>query len=149
MPTFSAPDLERLKRLHPELQRLFKEAIKQTAFTIRDTNRGRADQEKAFKGGFSKVHYPDSAHNWQPSLAADIYPAPVDLADTAANRERFRRLQIDVLKPLAKKLGIPIRQGIDFNMNSDLTDDKFKDLPHIELHVWREWAAKDCKPYEG
>ena len=129
MPSFSAPDLDRLKRLHPELQRLFVEAIKQTPFTIRDTNRGRADQEKAFREGKSKVHFSDSAHNYSPSLAADIYPLPVDFK----NREAFRHLQIDVLKPLAKKLGIPIRQGIDFNMNGVLTDDKFQDLPHVEL----------------
>ena len=145
MPTFSAPDLERLKRLHPELQRLFLEAIKQTAFTIRDTNRGRADQEKAFKGGFSKVHFGDSAHNWSPSVAADIYPLPIDFKNLAA----FKHLQIDVLKPLAAKLGIPIRQGIDWNGNGNLTDDKWDDLPHVELNPWREWAAKDCKPYEG
>lgn len=145
MPSFSAPDLDRLKRLHPELQRLFVEAIKQTPFTIRDTNRGRADQEKAFREGKSKVHFGDSAHNWSPSVAADIYPLPVDFKNTAA----FKHLQIDVLKPLANKLGIPIRQGIDWNGNGNLTDDKWDDLPHIELGNWREWAAKDCKPYEG
>lgn len=144
MTGFDAADLARLERLHPLLKQLFIEARKQTAFTIRDTNRGRKDQEKAFKEGKSKVHFGDSAHNWQPSIAADIYPLPVDFKNTAA----FVHLQIGVLQPLAAKLKIPIRQGIDWNGNGILTDDNWDDLPHVELHPWRTFAAKS-KPFEG
>lgn len=139
MPGFDAADLARLERLHPLLKQLFVEARKQTAFTIRDTNRGRADQEAAFKAKRSTVHFGDSAHNWSPSLAADIYPLPVKF-DDPGYAKLFVPLQIGILKPLAAKLNIAIRQGIDWNRNGILTDDKWDDLPHVELFPWRDWA---------
>lgn len=144
MTSFDAADLARLERVHPLLRQLFLEARKATAFTIRDTNRNRADQEKAFAEGKSKVHFGDSAHNWSPSVAADLYLLPINYGDTPA----FVHLQIDVLKPLAAKLGIPIRQGIDWNRNGILTDDKWDDLPHIELYPWRDFA-KHSQPFGG
>lgn len=147
MPTsgFDAEDLARLERLHPLLKQLFMEGRKQIAFTIRDTNRGRADQEKAFNEHKSTVHFGDSAHNWSPSLAADIYPVPVNFKDPAYAK-LFVPLQIGILKPLAAKLNIPIRQGIDWNRNGNLTDDKWDDLPHVELFPWRDFA-KHAKLY--
>lgn len=141
---FDKADIERLDRVHPMLRKLFIEARKQTEFTIRDTNRGRAAQEAAFNAGKSKVHYGHSAHNWMPSVAADIYPLPINFSNLSA----FTHLQITIIKPLAAKLQIPIRQGIDFNRNGILTDDKWDDLPHIELYPWEDWA-KECKPYGG
>lgn len=146
MTGFDAADLARLERLHPLLKQLFVEARKQTAFTIRDTNRGRADQEAAFKAKRSTVHFGDSAHNWSPSLAADIYPLPVDFDHQAAYAKLYVPLQIGILKPLAAKLNIPIRQGIDWNRNGNLTDDKWDDLPHVELYPWREFS-KHAKLY--
>lgn len=76
------------------------------------------------------------------SLAADIYPLPVDFGNIPA----FTHLQIGILKPLAAKLNIPIRQGIDWNGNGILSDDKWDDLSHVELNPWREFA-KHTKLY--
>ncbi len=143
MPKFSAASKKRLEGAHPLLQKLMNEAIKEADFVILDSQRGRADQEKAVKGGFSKVHYGDSAHNWNPSVALDIAPYPINWNDA----KRFTDLQIKVIKPIADRLGIPIRQGVDFNRNGNLTDDKWDDLPHIELHPWREFA-KESEPFD-
>ncbi len=143
MPKFSAASEARLANAHRLLQELMHEAIKVSDFTILDSQRGRADQEKAVKGGFSKVHYGDSAHNWTPALALDIAPYPIDWNDA----KRFRDLQENVIKPIAARLGIPIRQGIDFNMDGNLHNDNFVDLPHVELHPWREFA-KAARPYD-
>ena len=145
MHTFSEASLDRLERAHPLLQKLMNAAILEFDFLIADSQRGRKAQELAVKGGFSKVHFGNSAHNWSPALALDLYPAPFDPKTPVA---RFVDLQIKVIKPLAAKLGVPIRLGIDWNMNGDLTDDKWDDLPHIELHPWREFAKK-AKPFEG
>ncbi len=143
MPKFSKASAERLSKAHPLLQQLMNEAIKVADFTILDSQRGRADQEKTVKGGFSKVHYGDSAHNWTPALALDIAPYPIDWDDA----KRFTKLQVEVIGPIAKRLGIPIRQGVDFNRNGILTDDKWDDLPHVEMHPWREFAKK-AKPFD-
>lgn len=109
---------------------------------ILDSQRDRASQERAFKNGFSKVHFGNSAHNWSPSIACDIAPYPLDWDDAS----RFTELQIKFIKPIAKRLNIPIRQGVDWNMDGNLTNDRWDDLPHVELHPWREWAKKS-KPY--
>lgn len=138
MAQFSAISLQRLHQAHPLLQQLMLEAIKQYDFMICDSMRDRAAQEKAFKAGTSQVHFGDSAHNWAPAIAVDVAPYPIDWDD----KKRFTTLQMEIILPTARKLGIPIRQGIDWNMNGNLTDDKWDDLPHVELHPWRDWAKK-------
>lgn len=138
MPTFSASSLRNLESARPELQDLCNEAIKQFDFKVLDSVRGRAAQEKAFREGHSKVHFGESAHNYMPAIALDLFPAPYSWDD----KQAFITFQLEIIKPLAKKLGIPIRQGIDWNMNGDITDERFVDMPHVELHPWRDWAKK-------
>lgn len=145
MPKFDKYSAKRLETAHPLLRKLMEEAIKQYAFIVADSQRGRIAQEKAFAQGHSKVHFGSSAHNWAPALALDLWPAPFD---PNVNHEEFHILQLQIIKPLAVKMGIPIRQGIDFNMDGNLSNDKWDDLPHIELHPWREFAKK-AKPYMG
>lgn len=145
MATFNKTSAARLSHAHPLLQKLMNEAILLYDFIIADSQRGRKAQEEAFRGGYSKVHFGGSAHNWAPALALDIYPAPYNPKDPVS---KFVKMQIEIIKPLAKGLGVPIRQGIDWNMNGVLTDDKWDDLPHIELHPWRTFAKK-AKPFEG
>lgn len=148
VPKFSSRSLKARAELHPLLQKLADEAIKTFDFVIVDASRNRAQQEAAVAGGFSKVHFGNSAHNWKPAVAMDLYPFPIPKnMDTKAYRAQLRKLQIEVIKPAAARLGIPIRQGIDFNRDGNLTNDKFVDLPHVELHPWRDFA-KQSKPIE-
>lgn len=142
MAKFSKRSEENLKKLHPLLQKLLREAIKEIDFTVTDATRGRAKQEAAVAGGFSKVHFPNSSHNWNPAPGADIYPAPIPKnMNTKAYRAKLKALQLNVIRPTAAKLGIRIRQGIDFNGNGVLTDDKFVDLPHVELDGPKGWRG--------
>lgn len=143
MPKFDAGSAKRLKNAHPLLQKLMNEAIKKTPFMILDSQRGRAAQELAFKQKRTKVHFGNSAHNWSPAIALDVVPLPVDWKNTKA----FVALS-QVILPLAKELGIPIRWGGDWNMNGKTSDEKFVDMPHYELHPWRTFA-KSSKPFEG
>ena len=143
MPTFDAGSAKRLKNAHPLLQKLMNEAIKKTSFMILDSQRGRAAQELAFKQKRTKVHFGNSAHNWSPAIALDVVPLPVDWKNTKA----FVALS-EVILPLAKELGIPVRWGGDWNMNGKTSDESFVDMPHYELHPWRKWA-KESKPFEG
>ncbi|MBU2051505.1 MAG: hypothetical protein KKH61_21350 [Gammaproteobacteria bacterium] len=144
MPSFSRRSLLALSQAHPMLQQLMRAAIEKFDFVVTDSARGRVEQERAFKNGYSKARFGQSAHNYAPSIALDIYPYPIDFSpeNDKKFREQLHVLQLEVIKPAAKSLGIPIRQGIDWNMNGNLTDDKWDDLPHVELHPWREFAKK-------
>lgn len=141
MPTFSAASFSRLAGAHPLLRRVMSEAIKHYDFTVLDSQRGRAAQEKAFRAGNSKAHFGQSAHNWAPAIALDVAPFPIDWND----RQRFIDLS-KVILPIARDMKVPLRWGGDWNMNGVLTDEHLSDLPHYELHPWREWA-KHSKPF--
>lgn len=147
MPSFSKRSKTALASAHPLLQKLFNEVIKEFDCVITESRRGKAEQEKAFKGGFSKAHYGDSAHNYSPAIALDVYPYPIiwdreDYRDKSA----FKK-QAEVVLRAAKKLGIPIRWGGDWNMNNK-ADEKFVDMPHFELTPWRTYA-QSSKLYRG
>ena len=137
--------MRNLRNAHPLLYQLLFEAGKQMDFIVADSLRGRVAQTKALMTGHSKVKFGESAHNWFPALACDLYPKPFSQNIPIS---KFVKLQLQIIKPLAIKMRIPIRQGIDFNMNGNLSDDRWDDLPHIELHPWRSFR-KDAKPYEG
>ncbi len=137
MSQFGEASLKSRAKLHPRLQKLVDAAVKRMDFKILDATRGRAAQERAVKNGNSKVHFGDSAHNYEPAIAADLFPAPYDWN----NLEAFKTLA-KIIKEEADKLDIPIRQGMDWNRNGTSTDEKFIDWPHVELHPWREWAKK-------
>ena len=127
-------------KLHPQLKLLVDEAIKEIDFKILDSTRGRAAQEKAFRQGNSKARFGDSAHNYVPAIAVDLFPAPYDWDD----RQAFINLSKVILR-IAKEKGIPLRWGGDWNMDGNLSDGW--DMPHFELHPWRTWAKKS-KLYE-
>lgn len=125
--SFSAASRKNLAQLDPLLQKVILEAIKYVDFKVLDAQRGRAAQELAFKQGNSRAHFGQSAHNYVPAIAADLFPAPYDWNNLAS----FKKLAL-VMKREAKKLGIPIAWGGDWP--------KLKDMPHYELTPWRTYA---------
>lgn len=127
-----------LAKAHPLLRKLFNTVAAQTDIVILDATRGKAAQELAFKTGRSKVRFGNSAHNYQPAIALDVCPAPINWKNT----KPFVRLGKEFVLPIAKQLQIPIRWGADWNMNSNLADESFVDMPHYELHPWRQWAKQ-------
>lgn len=145
---FSGTSLAALSKCHPHLQAIAQAAIREVDFKVLDSTRGRDAQERAVAGGFSKVHFGKSAHNYVPAIAFDLFPAPYDWK----NKQAFIRLS-EVILPLPKKLklkgldGKPLvlRWGGDWDMNGDIRDGW--DMPHFELHPWREWA-KESKLFE-
>lgn len=125
---FSEASKKHLDTCHPDLQKLMNEVIKWYDCTILCGHRGEDDQNKAFANGNSKLEWPSGKHNSLPSKAVDAAPFPLDWNDI----KRFYHF-IGFVKGIAKGLRIDIRCGLDWDSDNDFKDQKFNDLPHIEL----------------
>lgn len=128
MPKFSNLSKAALATCHPLLQQVMEEAIRHIDFTVLEGHRGKEAQNKAFDDGFSKVRWPNGKHNKTPSLAVDIAPYPIVWNDT----ERFVYFAGFIMAIAAMK-GIPLRWGGDWNRNTQVKDEKFRDWGHFEL----------------
>jgi peptidoglycan L-alanyl-D-glutamate endopeptidase CwlK len=117
-----------LETLHPWLQEILTEAIKYVDFTVLEGHRGQEAQDQAYKLGFSKIRWPHGKHNSSPSLAVDIAPYPIVWADT----ERFVYFAGWIMAIAAQK-GTPLRWGGDWNRDTRVKDEKFRDWGHFEL----------------
>lgn len=104
-------------------------------FRVLEARRGRQAQEQAFSKGNSRAHFGQSPHNYDPPVALDVVPWPLDWNDIAS----FKRLGAFAIAK-ATELDLPIGWGGQWPT--------FKDYPHYEATPWRTWAAKS-KLYEG
>ncbi|KQS74519.1 M15 family metallopeptidase [Rhizobium sp. Leaf383] len=138
---FDKASLTNLSKAHPKIQAVLVRAREQVEFRVLDSSRGRAAQEKAFKEGRSKARFGQSAHNWSPAIAVDLFPAPYDWNAVKA----FDELAAVVMR-IATDMGVPLRWGGDWNMDGNKTASDAWDKPHFELHPWRDFA-KHCTPY--
>jgi hypothetical protein len=126
---FGQRSLANLSTCHPKIQEILNEAIQYIDFTVTCGTRSKEDQDKAFADGNSKLKWPNSKHNSNPSRAADVAPYPIDWNDI----KRFAYL-MGIIKGIAHAKGIKIVTGCDWDSDGDITDHKFMDWPHFELH---------------
>lgn len=113
--TWSKRSKDNLAECHPDLQRLAAAIDARLDIEVICGYRGKADQDKAYASGNSKLKFPKSKHNKTPALAFDACPNPINWKKT----EPFHKMR-EIAKEEAAKLGIKIRL-ISW------------DLPHIEL----------------
>ncbi len=125
---FSRRSLKELSTCHPELQRLFKEVIKEFDCSVLGGYRSDEEQEEFFRKGYSKLRGGQSKHNHHPSLAIDVAPYPIDWK----NIERFIYFA-GYVKGMSRQMGIKIRWGGDWDSDNFMKDQSFNDLPHFEL----------------
>ena len=128
MPYFSKKSKKRLETCDKRLQDVFNEVIKYVDCTIIEGHRDERAQDRYYEEGKTKVRYPMGRHNSKPSRAVDCVPYPIDW--TA--RERFTLFAGFVLG-VARRMGITLRWGGDWNMNFKVNDNKFDDFPHFEV----------------
>jgi peptidoglycan L-alanyl-D-glutamate endopeptidase CwlK len=132
MPKFSNKSKEKLWSCDPRLQELCNEVIKDYDFTVICGHRNENDQNIAFEKGASKLKWPNSKHNKIPSQAVDIAPYNDIIKGIDWNDHvRFKELA-ECMKLAARKLGIKIRWGGDWDGNGK-QDDKFLDFVHFEI----------------
>ena len=125
---FGKKSKERLSTCDERLQKVFNEVIKYVDCSVLEGYRNKERQERFFKEGKSKVHYPNGNHNSNPSNAVDVTPYPVNWSD----RER-QTLFAGFVLGVARGMDIKLRWGGDWNMNFDVKDNRFDDFPHFEL----------------
>lgn len=128
MNTFSKQSLDILSTCDYRLRDICNEVIKVMDITVICGHRTQEDQDKAFKQGKSKLEYPKSKHNINPSLAVDIAPYPIDWKD----RERFILLA-GLVTGIGLMKGYTIRWGGAWNGLKSMKFNKFDDLPHFEI----------------
>lgn len=128
MANFGKRSNNNLNTAHPKLQILFREVVKHFDCSVLCGHRGEDEQNAAVEKGYSKVRFPNSKHNSNPSKAVDVVPYPVDWKD----RERMKYFA-GVVKGLAIGMGINIRWGGDWDSDTELKDNTFQDLPHFEI----------------
>lgn len=131
---FSSKSLEKLDTVHPDLQTLAHEALKIMDCTVVSGVRTTAEQRALFEAEPPLTKTMNSKHLRQ----ADNYAHAVDLAPYVnggipwKDLKYFYRLA-GVMEKTAQMMRIDIRWGGDWNMNDDLNDQEFRDLPHFEL----------------
>lgn len=128
MPKFSSISRERLETCDERLQKVFQEVIKYFDCSIIEGHRGQALQDLYFSQGKSKVKWPDGEHNKLPSRAVDVMPYPINWKDI----ERVCYFAGYVMAT-ALSMGIKLRWGKDWDGDTDLNDQSFKDGPHYEI----------------
>jgi peptidoglycan L-alanyl-D-glutamate endopeptidase CwlK len=144
----------RLDQCDAKIQLIMNEVIKIADVTVITGHRTEEEQDDKFNKGYSKVKWPDSKHNTNPSRAIDIAPyikpygvitghpdQIVKIAEMrsvsreAANSfvlKAYARL-IGQVEAVAEMAGIGIRVGLDWDGDYDTLDQSFNDLMHVEL----------------
>ncbi len=126
MASFSKTSEKRLQTCHPDIAAVCRELIKQYDFAVLCGHRTKAEQNKAFENGNSRLIYPQSAHNKTPSHAVDIAPYPIDWGNLMRFREMWHRF--DALASLMRERG---EIESEFEWGGEWNS--FKDYPHIEI----------------
>ena len=130
MPKFSRTSKGILYSCVSDLQTIMNDVIKITDIKIISGLRNEEEQNYLYRMEFSKKMFPNSRHNAiLPALseAVDIAPYPVDWKD----EEKFYYVA-GIVMGVAGMLGINLRWGGDWDMDTELKDNSFNDLAHYE-----------------
>ena len=137
--SFGARSESLLSGVHPELQRLAREAIRTCPFDFAVTEGARDAETQAQKLAEGKSKVKISKHQAVPSQAVHLDPYPVlypqDSDSPMIKTKKYARyymLSMHV-RGTAARLGIPIRWGGAWDGSYDILNNKFDDLAHYEL----------------
>ena len=130
---FSETSRARLATCHSELWEIMMTAL---AFgfidmTIVSGKRGREEQNKAYEEGKSKKQFPDSKHNFSPSLAVDVAPY---VNGKISDKIQDYTYMAGIIMAVAAYKGINLRWGGNWDGDGVIIQDQdFNDLAHFEV----------------
>ena len=124
MPKFGKKSLAQLRGLDSGLVNVLNQSIKHFDFSVIEGMRSLETQTQYVADGVSKTL--KSKH--LEGKAVDIAPYPIDYDDT----ERFVYLGGFILG-VASQLGVKLRWGLDWDMDTYTKDTKFRDIGHFEI----------------
>ena len=131
---FGRTSKRRLMTCDPRLRVLFSIVADNFDCSIIQGRRDKATQDKYFAEGKSKLKWPKSKHN---VLEPQMLSKAVDVAPYINGKVVWDASQCyyfaGYVMGIAYNIGVKIRWGGDWNMNKDLSDNKFNDLVHFEL----------------
>lgn len=133
MPSFGERSEAVLATVDADIVRVMREVVKHFDCRAISGHRGEEEQERLFAEGKTKARYGQSPHNRNPSMAVDIVPYPVDWQDT----DRMTYFAGFVVGT-AKRMGVDLTWGGDWNRDTHLSDNRFDDFPHFEKTGWRD-----------
>lgn len=133
MPRFSDRSKNRLNTCDPRLQEILHEAIKYFDFTVLEGHRDKETQERYFNERKTKVHYPNSKHNSNPSLAVDIVPYYPDEPHIRWKSIKGFAYMAGLINGIATSKGYKLRWGGNWNGEVYIPKQRFDDLPHFEI----------------
>ena len=131
----SLTEQERLNSCDERLQKVVKKVIETWNIAVIYGYRNKAEQDKAFASGKSKLKFPASKHNTFPSSAIDMLPVEVvNNRETIdwKDRERMHYFAGFVIAT-AEAMGVALRWGGDWDGDTEVKDNGFDDLAHFEL----------------
>lgn len=110
---FSKRSQENLEGCHSNLIELFEAALKTSPidFSVICGHRDEGLQIIAFARKTSRLEYPNSKHNSNPSLAVDVQPYPYTQENINDIEHTKFRLLNEHIKKVADELGIPVLNG--------------------------------------
>jgi len=120
---FGKKSLENLSTCHPDLIEIAERVVVDMDISCQSGMRGEVEQDILYKKGYSKLKYPESAHNNIPSLAGDFVPCP-SYWNSIPELVRMREL----FSYWAGMLGYKLKPMIIFK-------DGTGDYPHVELDI--------------
>ena len=130
---FSTRSLTNLYTCNHKLQNLAFNVMELQLFDfgISCGKRTEEEQNQLYFEGRSGLKYPQSKHNKKPSEAFDFVLYVNGKVDW--NNKSSWYMAIGVFRAMGEKLNIPIRCGGDWDGDFSTSDQRFHDLPHIEL----------------
>lgn len=117
------------------LQDLFRVVSRKFDIRILCGHRNKEDQERAFREGKSNLHFPNSKHNKTPALAIDVAPGFMEdgVFKIDWNDVKAFSYMAGYARAIADQMHLHLRWGGDWDMDGQVRDNRFQDLPHFEI----------------
>lgn len=121
---------ERYNTLHEDLKKLVLLVLRHVDIGVVEGYRDKTTQNKYFSAGKSKVQYPNSKHNVNPSNAMDL---GVYINNKLTFDPKYYYYLNGIIQAYALTMKVGIRWGGDWDGDGDYDDQSFNDLMHWEL----------------